>query len=149
MHGLNRAYLHRNGFETEDQLVADFHAWRHRFCINEIYGHQPEKESTLLNIPITDIRLPIWALRVELPSHRKAMEMKASASPIHHTFCLPYVVHNEYRGWTRVRSEGDRARHAFGVHCALIDCAEMVLHLYPEADLATSPQERCSMTTCR
>lgn len=138
VHGLNRAYLEQHGFDTEEGLVADFHTWRQKHCINEIYAHAPEKEKRLLNIPITDVHLPSWSERSKLACHRKAMRMKLMSEPIVDTFCIPSLVHAEYRGWPKHHSEGDFARQEFGVHCALFDCVAILCHLFPDASLLST-----------
>ena len=135
VHGLNRNFLQRYGFDSEEALVNDFNTWRSKYKISKLYGHAPAKEEILLRTPITDIQLPTWAQRHTSLHHRVALCMKTLDLPVKDIACSRFTVHNEYRGWHKNSTEGDLARQEFGAHCSLYDCISMLLYKFPEVRL--------------
>lgn len=138
IHGLNRNFLEDCGFDNEEQLKKHFLTWLSQYTINEVYANNPAKECHFLDIPITDVRLPQWSQRSNTLEHSTVIDMKLNLQPIHRTVCNTWFIHNEYRGWHKHNSLGDRARKEYGVHCALFDAAEVLFHVIP--DMMTSPE---------
>ena len=135
IHGLSRNFLQRHALENEEALIADFHSWRQKYTINEIFAHAPGKEEVLLDLTITDVMLPTWIERCKSLHHRSALCMKTLDMHVKDTACTRFDTHNEYKGWTKNCTEGDLARQEFGHHCALYDSVSILLYKFPDINL--------------
>lgn len=135
IHGLSPDFLQAHGLENEAALVADFHTWRQKYVINEIFAHAPHKEEVLLNLRITDVALCPWAERRKDFDFKRTLVFKILNIPIHGTTCYLEHAHKAYEGWrhTRKGSLGDIARQEYGHHCALYDCVYILLHKFPQS----------------
>lgn len=138
IHGLSREFLQRCAFENEDALLADFHSWRKKYIINEIFAHAPGKEEVLLNLAITDVKLPPWIERCKSLHHRVALCMKTLDMYVKDTACTRYDAHSDYEGWHQHRTRGDLARQEYGHHCALYDTVSILLYKFPDINIFSS-----------
>ena len=58
IHGLNVSYLSTHGFKDEVTLIDDFKRWLRRFHVLALYGNDPTREISKLDLNIIDIGLP-------------------------------------------------------------------------------------------
>ena len=128
IHGLNMSFLERHGFRDEIALITNFKDWLSSKNIMSIYANDPTKEAKLLNINISDIRLPPWAKRVYQSYHQMANDFKRDFVPIMDKRCCPKA-HNMYQRYPIKRlSATEIAKREHGFHCSLYDAYELYLY---------------------
>lgn len=129
IHGLSLEFLAANGLENESVLKTKFSEWLSSHPYTVIYGHAPHKEEVFLNVCVSDVSLLPWRLRRDLPSHRVALSLKKSASPVLSVQCAE--AHSSFLSWRpshrRAYSETDSAKMEFAHHCSFYDCVELYL----------------------
>ena len=133
LHGLNLNLLQRVGFPNEASLIADFQRWLSHYPIDVIMANDPKKERLLFpHLPVQDVGLPMWLLRVGLPSYRTALDSKRRMLPINGVVCGPWV-HSAFRcavcsNFHRP-SDTDILKRIHGYHCSLYDTYMIYLYV--------------------
>ena len=128
VHGLNRDFLFLHGLRNEDELVKLFKEWLKFHPFDDIYAHAPAKEMKLLSFPVRDVCLKPWKERYYCKSHKVALSMKLSHTPICGVTC--YAHENVYWKSEKCRhvcNATDFAKMQFFYHCSLYDCIECFL----------------------
>ena len=130
LHGLNLEYLYNHGFGSTEQLIEHFKLWLSEFNYVHIFGNDPRKERSELNLDIVDIELPGWIDRSKEPYHTIANRFKELSVPISNSnLCCGNVAHSSYSTqplW-KPKNLTAVAKQEHGFHCSLYDCYEMYL----------------------
>jgi hypothetical protein len=126
-HGMCRYFLDLHGsskkslFESVHQLIQEWHP-----SVIAAFGldcYWFLKKCGIRHIPFKEIRLPPWAVRCLEDYHKKAFHMKLKSAPIGETGTLcPFVKAHPFH----VKAKTPEKRE-HGAHCALYDCAEIVM----------------------
>lgn len=127
IHGLNRDFLLRKGFENSNRLITAFKEWLREKNHFMFYGNDPSKESRELNFYMVDIGLHPWIERIHKPYHHVAFYFKKHNIPILSKCCCAEA-HSSYKNaYVRPFNKSDAARERSGYHCSLYDCYELYL----------------------
>jgi hypothetical protein len=126
IHGLNPSFYGRDGFPSEESLIAMFKLWIHQKCHNYILvANDPKKEAKALGLTIFDFKLVPWAERNHKASHEIALRFKELSVSIRGRSCSQsahsYFVSAPYS--PNALSSMAKARHGF--HCAFYDAVEL------------------------
>lgn len=128
IHGLSPSFLKSHGFPNEAALINNFKQWLRGKDILVMYANDPQKEKSLLNLPIRDMGLPRWADRVSLLSHQTALAFKRKSIPIFNKSCSPDA-HLDFTFYPVFRHTAtELAKKQYQFHCSLYDTYALYLH---------------------
>ena len=132
IHGLNINFLKLTGFPSEDELIKNFRQWLAGKNILTMYGNDPRKERTALNLTIHHMDRPVWTDRVQTSCYQTALAFKKNFVPILNKRCC-HTAHSYYWCYPIQRnSQTEFAKSAHGFHCSLYDCFELYLDYVTE-----------------
>lgn len=128
IHGLNRDYLARYGLRDERALLSTFQSWLTTHPYSIIFANAPYKESTFLQLSVSDVCLPPWKERADLRCHTVALSAKKCATPILGVTC---DAHSSFRAFLPRRpyapSSTELLKCEYAFHCSLYDSLECYL----------------------
>ena len=130
IHGLNPNFLYTFGFRNASLLLEDFMNWKSNYDIVNVFENCPNSMSYHFFDNITDLRLPLWTVRVYENYNIIARRLKEfNGSVFHDTYCTGHVhsFYKPYLTFNRCRNLTERVKLQHGYHCALYDTYELYL----------------------
>ena len=128
IHGLNRSFLFKHGFDNETELLADFKLWLKYKTPKFIFANNPRKEMNALSLNIRDIHLPNWLERVNGAYHKVAVRFKELNIPLLCYSCYREA-HSSYENVSvsSCKNESLKVKAQHGHRCSLYDTYELYL----------------------
>ena len=127
IHGLDRSFLKKSGYENADKLIDAFHEWLSGKHYIMMFANDPGREIRDLRLYITDIGLDNWQVRSQRGYHEIAYYYKKHNIPICQKRCSKEAHSSYHSTYVRKFNASDAARKRHGYHCALYDCYELYL----------------------